>query len=85
MLAFIGGGFGGVGAGALWGTRGAWKGAAGELGVEVGKDVDTSPVSSSSFPSFFLRPNMVSIPIIAKKVQMESRLATWSSNRSTRT
>jgi len=32
--------------GALAGTGGAWSGAAGELGAEVGMGVDDSPVSS---------------------------------------
>ena len=49
MLAFTGGEVGGGeegGAKALAGTGGDWSGAAGELGAEVGIEVDDSPFSS---------------------------------------
>jgi hypothetical protein len=87
VLAFIGVGVGGVeGAGALAGRGGAWGAVygAGELGVDVDMDDDPAPVSSS-FPSFFFLPNNVSIPMTMKKVQIEFRLVSWTSIRSTRT
>jgi len=79
----IGGGLGGVGG--LDEMGGAWTGVdvAGESGVDVDADVDAFSVVSLSFSSFFLRPNMVSIPIIVKRVQMGSRLASWIGIRST--
>ncbi len=86
-MAFIGGEVGGGegGVGALAGTGGAWSGAAGELGAEVGMGVDDSPVSSWSFSSFFFFPNRVSIPMTVKRDQMGSRLVSWTSIRSTHT
>jgi hypothetical protein len=87
MLAFIGGevggGEGGVGAGALAGTGGAWSGAAGELGAGVGMGVEDSSVSSWSFSSFFFFPNRVSIPMTVKRDQMGSRLVSRTSIHST--
>ena len=81
----IGGGLGGVGE--LDEMGGAWTGldVAGESGVDVDADVDAFSVVSLSFSSFFLRPNMVSIPMTVKRVQMGSRLASWTSIRSTHT
>jgi hypothetical protein len=87
VLAFTGVGVGGIeGAGALRETGGVWgvSYGAGEPGVDVDRDDDTAPVSSS-FPSFFFLPNNVSIPTTMKKVQIEFRLVSWTSIRSTRT
>ncbi len=85
MVVFIGGGFERVGEPA--GTGGAWIGVdvAGGVGVNVDTDVDISPLSSSSLSSFFLRPNRVSIPMTVKRVQMGSRLVSWTNIRSTHT
>ena len=81
----IDGGLGGVGE--LEEIGGAWTGVdmTGGVGTNVDIDVDTSSVSWPSFSSFFLRPNMVSIPMTVKRVQMGSRLASWTSIRSTHT
>jgi len=81
----IDGGLGGVGE--LEEIGGAWTGVdvTGGVGTNVDIDVDTSSVSWPSFSSFFLRPNMVSIPIIVKRVEMGSRLANWTGIRSTYT
>ena len=81
----IDGGLGGVGE--LEEIGGAWTGVdvTGGVGTNVDIDVDTSSVSWPSFSSFFLRPNMVSIPIIVKRVQMGSRLVSWTGIRSTHT
>ena len=81
----IGGGLGGVGE--LDEMGGAWTevDVTGGVGTDVDNDVDVSSVSWPSFSSFFLRPNMVSIPMTVKRVQMGSRLASWTSIRSTHT
>ena len=81
----IGGGLGGVGE--LDEMGGAWTevDVTGGVGSDVDTDVDASCVSWPSFSSFFLRPNMVSIPMTVKRVQMGSRLASWTSIRSTHT
>ena len=86
MLAFIGGEVGGEGGlEALTGTGRAWSGAPGELGAEVGMDIDDSTISSWSFSSFFFFPNRVSIPMRVKRDQMGSILVSWTSIRSTHT
>ena len=80
-----GGGFERVGElGGMEGIPGAVD-VAGELGVDADMDVDAPSVSSSSFSSFFLRPNRVSIPMTVKRVQMGSRLVSWTNIRSTHT
>jgi hypothetical protein len=80
---FIGAGFGGVGEPA--GTGGDWIGIddVGKLGVDAVIVVEASPVSPSSFSSFFFFPNRVSIPMTVNKVQIGSRLVSWTSIRST--
>jgi hypothetical protein len=52
------------GVGEPTGTEGAWTGVdvVGALGVDADADVDASSDAWPSFSSFFLRPNMVSIP-----------------------
>jgi hypothetical protein len=57
----------------------------GVLGVDVDTDVGASPVLTFSFSSFFFFPNSVSIPMTVKRVQMGSRLVSWTSIRSTHT
>ena len=78
----IGGWLGGVGE--LDEMGGAWTGVdvTGGVGTDVDNDVDVSSVSWPSFSSFFLRPNMVSIPIMMNRVQMGSRLVSWTGIRS---
>jgi len=78
----IGGGLGGVGE--LDEMGGAWTGVdvTGGVGSDVDTGVDASCVSWPSFSSFFLRPNMVSIPIMMNRVQMGSRLVSWTGIRS---
>jgi hypothetical protein len=79
---FTGEGFGGVGE--LAETKGAWIGVdvVGELSGDgaVGVAAAGSP---SSFSSFFFFPNRVSIPMTVNKVQIGSRLVSWTSIRST--
>ena len=81
---FKGGGFGGESelAGA-----GAWIGidVAGGFDVDVAVGIDACSASPSSFSSFFFFPNRVSIPMTVKRVQMGSRLVSWTSIRSTHT
>ncbi len=83
-MVLMGAGFGGVGEMAA--TGGGWAGvdATGGLGVEVAIGGDGSSVSLSSFSSFFFFPNRVSIPMTVKRVQIGSRLVSWTSIRSTR-
>ncbi len=80
---FTGEGFGGVGG--LVATGGAWIGVdvVGELSVDAAMVVEASPVSPSSFSSFFFFPNRVSIPMTVNKVEIGSRLVSWTSIRST--
>ena len=80
---FTGGRFGGVGELARTGGARIGVDVVGELGVDVAAGVDASPASPSSFSSFFFFPNKVSIPMIVKRVQMGSRLVSWTSIRST--
>jgi len=82
--AFTGAGFGGVGEPAGIGG-GGWIGIddVGELGVDVAMVVEASPVSPCSFSSLFFFPNRVSIPMTVKRVQIGSRLVSWTSIRST--
>ena len=60
----------------LAGTGEGWVGGnvVGEVGVDVVMVEKASPVSPSSFSSFFFFPNRVSIPMTVKRVQMGSRL-----------
>ena len=80
---FTGEGFGRVGE--LAGTKGAWIGvdAVEEKGVNVALGAEASAVSPFSFSSFFFFPNRVSIPMTVNKVQIGSRLVSWTSIRST--
>jgi hypothetical protein len=83
LEAFTGAGFGGIGE--LAGTGGGWIGVdvAGEYGADAATVVEASPVSASSFSSFFFFPNKVSIPMTVKRVQIGSRLVSSTSIRST--
>ena len=65
---------------------GAWSGidAIGGLGLDADDDVDASAVCSSSLSPFFFFPNRVSIPMTMNRVQMGSRLVSWTNICSTR-